>query len=237
MDEAKRKAFIGRLSKALGRTEVPEFVPSFDYSKGPQTTMYQGLTHEQIVDMFIEECGKVGTRISHATPGNLGEVILAEVKHWGGGKVIYPDSKEWQEYALDTILPKADTAEAKFVKWDPALGRDANIGEAQDANMGITFPMMGIAESGTIIQGSDVASGRSIGLLPITHIAVVKKSTIKPRMTQVMQELGKVHEADASAFLSNIVCISGPSNTADIELVRVVGVHGPINVSFILLEA
>ncbi len=237
MDEAKRKAFIGRLSKSLGRTEVPEYVPSFDYSKGPQNTMYQGLTHEQVVDMFVEECTKLGTRISTATPETLGDVILEEVKFWGGGKVVYPSTTEWKEYALDTVLPKAETVGANFVQWDPATTREANIGEAQDANMGITFPMMGIAETGTIVQGSNVESGRSIGLLPLTHIAVLKKSTIKPRMTQVMEVLGAQHQADAAAFPSNIVCISGPSNTADIELVRVVGVHGPINVSFILLEA
>lgn len=237
MDEAKRKAFIGRLSKSLGRTEVPEYVPSFDYSKGPQNTMYQGLTHEQVVDMFVEECTKLGTRISTATPEILGDVILEEVKFWGGGKVVYPNTAEWKEYALDTVLPKAEAAGAHFVQWDPVATREVNIGEAQDANMGITFPMMGIAETGTIVQGSNVESGRSIGLLPLTHIAVLKKSTIKPRMTQVMEILSEQHQEDASAFPSNIVCISGPSNTADIELVRVVGVHGPINVSFILLEA
>ena len=40
MDEAKRKQFIARLSRALGRDQemCPAFVEDFDYSHGPQET-------------------------------------------------------------------------------------------------------------------------------------------------------------------------------------------------------
>jgi len=56
-------------------------------------------------------------------------------------------------------------------------------------------------------------------LLPTTHIAVLYTDTINPRMTQTMENL-----------------ISGPSRTADIELVTVDGAHGPIQVTYVLVN-
>lgn len=235
MDQAKKQAFLSRVSRSLGRKELPEFVTPFPYEKGPQYKLYQGATHEEIVEKFKAECDKVGTKYIETTEAQLGEILLAEIQARGGGKVIYPNSAEIEQYKLKEAFATVTDGSAEFVLWDASLGREANILNAQDAQVGITFPILGIAETATIVQPSGVESGRSVGLLPITHIAVLRKDAIVPRMTQSMALLKEAFQADSGDFPSNIVHISGPSNTADIELVRVVGVHGPINVTFILV--
>lgn len=236
MDEVKRKAFFGRISKALGRDTIPSEVTPFSFEKGPQNKMMQDMTREEIVTRFKEECDNVGTVYCDATPDTLKDVLLGVIEGYGGGKVIYPRTADVAAYGLKTAFEENQNASIHFSEWNAENGREANIVMTQDANIGITFPGMAIAETATIIQPSGVESGRSIGLLPITHVAIVRTDSIVPRMTQSMAMMSKVYQAHPEEFPSNIVHISGPSNTADIELVRVVGVHGPINVTFILLN-
>ena len=52
MDVAKRNQFIARLSRALGQDQemCPVFVEGFDYSHGPQETMFQDLNQRSNFD-------------------------------------------------------------------------------------------------------------------------------------------------------------------------------------------
>ena len=184
----------------------------------------------------VELSKKVGTKFVTTDEAHVVETILKEIEERGGGKVIYPCCEEAEKFQLKENFDKVDKEGTTFYQWNPSAGRQANIDEAKVAEIGITFPILGIAETATVIQPSFEASGRSIGLLPLCHIAVIRTSDIVPRMTQSMRALTKVYKENPEGFPSNVVHISGPSNTADIELVRVVGVHGPINVTFILVD-
>ena len=107
MDEAKRKQFIARLSRALGRDQemCPAFVEDFDYSHGPQETMFKDLNKDQILTMFKEQCQRVGTKFVETTPDKLGETIFAAIEDWGNGKIVFPSSPEVEEYKLKRLLP------------------------------------------------------------------------------------------------------------------------------------
>ena len=213
MDVAKRNQFIARLSRALGRDQemCPAYVEDFDYSHGPQETMFKDLSKDQILTMFKEQCQRVGTKFVETTPDKLGETILAAIDDWGNGKVVFPSVPEVEEYKLKELFE-------------------------QDADIGITFPYCGIAETATVVQASGEESGRAISLLPTTHIAVLYTDTINPRMTQTMEHLAERYHNDPANFPTNICLISGPSRTADIELVTVDGAHGPIQVTYVLVN-
>ena len=64
MDEVKRNQFVARLSRALGRDQemCPAFVEGFDYSHGPQETMFQDLSRDQILTMFKKQCQSLSTK-------------------------------------------------------------------------------------------------------------------------------------------------------------------------------
>ena len=75
-----------------------------------------------------------------------------------------------------------------------------------------------IAESGTIILTDESTPDRLAALAPWTHIAVVRKDTIHRSV------------ADALAAMpddQNVIWVTGPSKTADVEGILIKGVHGP----------
>ena len=74
-----------------------------------------------------------------------------------------------------------------------------------------------------------------MSLLPQNPIFVVKKSAILPRLGMLSK---KLHErfAAGTPMPSCINLVGGPSSTADIELVKVVGVHGPLKAVYLVIE-
>ena len=137
---------------------------------------------------------------------------------------------------MGTVVKQADPTNVADVVLNlvQQFGDGGHIVYADD--IGITFACAGIAETATIIQRCSEKSGRSICLLPIGHIALLRKSDLFPYMTQLMDSWEE-KVAAGEDMPSNYTFISGPSNTADIELVRVVGVHGPIHAGVVLIDA
>ena len=75
-----------------------------------------------------------------------------------------------------------------------------------------------IAESGTIILADASTPDRLAALAPWTHVALVRRETVHRSI------------ADALAALPddpNVIWVTGPSKTADVEGILIQGVHGP----------
>ncbi len=87
---------------------------------------------------------------------------------------------------------------------------------------GITGTAGGIADTGALILWPDEKEPRLISLVPAVHIAVLDADRIYETLSEAI-ETG----AWADSMPTNALLISGPSKTADIELVLAFGVHGP----------
>ena len=100
-------------------------------------------------------------------------------------------------------------------------------GAAEDA--GVDY---GVAETGTLVLLTRPAEGRAISLVPPVHIGVL-------RARDIVFELGELFERVAArdgSLPSALTFVTGPSSTADIELVHTVGVHGPRELHLVLLD-
>lgn len=116
---------------------------------------------------------------------------------------------------------------AEIVPDDPPLGpRDL------DAIDGvITGCAAAIAQTGTIVLDSGPLSGRrALTLVPDLHLCVVRAEQIVPAVPDAIAAV-----ADAVREGRPVTFVSGPSATADIELNRVQGVHGPRTLDVLLV--
>jgi len=83
-----------------------------------------------------------------------------------------------------------------------------------------------------VVQDSHVVGGRSVSLLPPVHLCVLPADRIVPTSAEVLRGLG-----DGRVLPSNLVLITGPSRSGDIEQIMALGVHGPLVVEIALLRA
>ena len=86
----------------------------------------------------------------------------------------------------------------------------------------ITSTLGGIAETGAIILWPDRKEPRLMSLVPPIHIAVLEAEKIYTTFYEAIET-----ENWQNKMPTNVVLISGPSKTADIELTLAFGVHGP----------
>ncbi len=229
MSTVELEEFLKPFSSALGRSTPPEIIEPIDIKNSCQFILANAMTKDEIVEKFFTEAEKIGVSIARTAPSNVAETVTKVALDMGGGKVLFAETKEAKQCALEQALNKAGL---EVVAWDSSRGHE-EIMLAQSSDIGITFAYGGIAETGSVIQASSKESGRSICTIPASHIAIVNKSKIFARIGDALDTLRKDFGGNMP---SNVTIISGPSATADIELVRVVGVHGPVHTAIVFVE-
>lgn len=100
-----------------------------------------------------------------------------------------------------------------------------------DIDAAVTSTVGGIAETGAVILWPDEKEPRLMSLVPPIHIAILQAAKIYATFSEAIQA-----EDWARTLPTNVVLISGPSKTADIELTLAFGVHGPKELIVIILH-
>ena len=106
----------------------------------------------------------------------------------------------------------------------PHFGAEFKVDTAYDRKrvddyaFGITRAAAAIAETGTIVLNDATTSRRLAALTPWVHIAVVERARIFADLPEAVAALGPD---------SNVIWVTGPSKTADVEGILIEGVHGP----------
>jgi L-lactate dehydrogenase complex protein LldG len=117
--------------------------------------------------------------------------------------------------------------------WLPpdAEGRRARLAELDPVPVGLTGAVAGLADTGSLAVISGPGRGRMASLLPPAHIAVLRAGQIVPSLTDFL-----ARHPDAADDGSNLVIITGPSRTGDIEMTLSRGVHGPGVVHVVVID-
>jgi L-lactate dehydrogenase complex protein LldG len=100
-----------------------------------------------------------------------------------------------------------------------------------NVDAGITSAVGAIAETGALILWPSEKEPRLMSIVPSIHIAVLKADTIHNTLLEAMQK-----ENWSEKMPTNVVLVSGPSKTADIEMTLAFGVHGPKELIVLIVE-
>jgi L-lactate dehydrogenase complex protein LldG len=124
---------------------------------------------------------------------------------------------------LDALLPRLGVE--AFHAPDPSF-------HMQDADLGLTGVEYAVAASGTIVVAASPIHPRSASLLPLIHVAVVRRDQLLPDLAALADRIRQDYPERLS---SGLALITGPSRTADIEQTLSIGVHGPGELHVLLL--
>ena len=132
-----------------------------------------------------------------------------------GALVAHLRANGWLHGYCDPVL---------WPRFAPHFGSDFKVETAFDRKrvddyaFGLTRAAGAIAESGTIVLNEATTSRRLAALAPWVHVAVIERAAIFADLPHAIAALGSD---------PNVIWITGPSKTADVEGILIEGVHGP----------
>ena len=103
-----------------------------------------------------------------------------------------------------------------------------------EAGVGVTGAVAALAASGSVGVACGPGAPRATSLVPPAHICLVMRGTMVEDLAEALRRCTPT--AAATELPSGLVWVSGPSRSADLELILTVGVHGPGSVDVIVAE-
>jgi L-lactate dehydrogenase complex protein LldG len=209
-----RNEILARIRRGLAA--VPR--SSTDDHAAIQRTYLQAgkLGTEATLNLFEERQRDYDAKIYRCTETQLAETIGRAMNSAGRHRLLITEEipKEW--------LPPAP--------FEFSVGNELSYEELDRSEGVLTTCAVAIALTGTIVLRHTSQSGRrALTLIPDYHLCVV-------RAGQVVETVPEAIRAIGGPGGSPLTTISGPSATADIEMTRIKGVHGPRVLNVILVE-
>lgn len=196
-----RQEILSRLSGARHFAPHPG---SWPYSNSSENLV------EQFSKALTAAKGEVFTAKNLEQAWNVFDSILADL---GVRKIIFNQDPPLSKQILQSKFDHYHWIEARGGEHDlrqVCLGADA----------GLTGAAFALAETGSVGISSGTRHSRMVSLLPPVHIVLLSQVVLVP-------DLISWERCRPQSMPSQVVIISGPSKTADIEQTLVVGAHGP----------
>jgi hypothetical protein len=92
------------------------------------------------------------------------------------------------------------------------------------ADLGVTGCDCLIAQTGSVFVTTRSTGGRALSVLPPAHLVIARRDQLVPDLASGFALMRKRYDGH---WPSSLALITGPSRTADIEKILVMGAHGP----------
>ena len=140
---------------------------------------------------------------------------------------------------LPARLVMAPHPELQGIDWSsrPMLERETR--RAQDGDqVSLQHAWAGVAETGTLFFPSDPVRPATLNLLPDTEIVVLRATAIVGAYEEAWDRLRAERKDPMTGgwMPRNLMLVTGPSRSADIEQTLELGAHGPRRLHILLVE-
>jgi len=143
------------------------------------------------------------------------------------------------QHNLPSRLAMAPHPELKRIKWDkhPMLEIETRQGLPSDL-VSLQHGYAGVAETGTLMLPSEAGRPTTLNLLPDTEIVVLRASRVVGAYEEAWDLLRSENKDKLTGgFMPrNIMWVTGPSRSADIEQTLELGAHGPRALHILLID-
>jgi len=176
------------------------------------------LPHPEQIDLFVRNVEKEFGSVMRvpdaaAVPGVVADYLAAQ--------------------NLPSRLVMAPHPELREIDWSarPLLTIREGRAEATDA-VSVQHAFAAIAETGTLMLPSAPERPTTLNLLADTAIVVLRAS----RLVGAYEEAWDLLRAELGGMPRNVMLVTGPSRSADIEQTLELGAHGPRRLHVVLVE-
>jgi len=206
-----RSEVLGRIRDAIGGSTPGR---EAEYAAIPRHYVRNGsLDASGKLELLVDRLHDYGATVFYAREGEVAACVAAALKF-----------RQKRSLLIPRDLPRA---------WLPDgfnFFREGASYEEVDASEGVlTDCALAIAITGSIVlRHSAGEARRALTLIPDYHLCVVFASQVVETVPEGIEQMKAFAQVP-------ITTIAGPSATADIEMIRVKGVHGPRTLDVILI--
>jgi L-lactate dehydrogenase complex protein LldG len=215
-----REEVLRRIRVALGGSRTALEAINSEWAGLDRSYKRAGeLSHDAVLEQLEDRLRDYDAHVERAISGDLKRKIAELLSARGVRTLVVP---EGLANAIGAELPEG----FEFVI-DERLDA-AELDKLQGVVTGCT---VAISQTGTLVLQNVPGQGRRAPtLVPDYHLCIVRESDVVETVPEAMARL------EPTALLATTF-ISGPSATADIEMTRVKGVHGPRFLDVILVRS
>lgn len=232
MPTTSRDAFLATVRRSLGRPGV-----SAPQSKGEagvkveDAAFRQPIEQGQLIDRFEEEVKKVHGVVSRVSGhGGLSALLGALIEEKAIKKIVRWDTPTLAN--LDDALSGAGAEVTSINLHEDESSRIDQRNALVEADMGLTEVDYAVADIGSLVLRASRSQSRLVSVLPAIHVAVVTPDKIVGSLSNLLPLVNS-----GEGLPSAVSLVTGPSRTADIETIRTVGIHGPIELHVVIFES
>lgn len=180
-------------------------------------------TDARLAELFAKRAEDLKMKAAFVSAGELVGQLVEFLREQKCGKIVVAEAPVLERLGVRAALLAAGF---EVRGWE-----EIQLDELYDwGDCSVTDVAYAVAETASLVIKPTAGQGRGLSLVPMVHVAVIEPEKLVPDLLDLMAVV------NAEGVARNIILISGPSKTADIEMNVVTGVHGPNVVKAFILR-